>query len=199
MHDSRYDTFWGRLGAHSIDLLIIIPLSLFTACLGGLVYTIAMHATKGQTLGKMACGVIVLRADDEERFGWGRAIWRELAPQIVLFVMIVGSAVAFLLVASPTVEDEDASATALGWVIVLVILSWAVGNVATMAFSHRRRTLVDLLGGTVVMKTAYYEAPASLPPPDADYLGSGLQTPHYAGGILHVPPAPPAPPRPTNW
>lgn len=187
MNDTRYNAFWRRTGAALLDTMILIPICVVATlllpilgCFAGVGYMIAMHATHGQTLGKMACGIIVLRADDEARFGWGRAIWREVGPQIVLFGVMIIAVVAFVVIARPVEGDEAAVLTALAWIVVSITLGWTVANVAAMAFNARRRTLVDLMGGTIVMKTAYYLAPSV----------SGSQ---YNGGILHVPPAPPYP------
>src|SRR5687768_4533844 len=115
MNDTRYNAFWRRTGAALLDTIVLIPISVVATlvvpilgCLAGLGYMIAMHATQGQTLGKMACGVIVLRANDEQRFGWGRAIWRELGPQLVLFGVLITAMIAFVVSVRPAPEDEDA-------------------------------------------------------------------------------------------
>jgi uncharacterized RDD family membrane protein YckC len=106
-----YATFWQRVGARLLDgLLLSIPLilvvigtwsdidtragltqqqrdSLFRAglvvtVLSG-VYEITLTALRGQTLGKMALGIKVLRAEDRGPVGWGRAAVRWIVPTVV--------------------------------------------------------------------------------------------------------------------
>lgn len=106
-----YATFWQRVGARLIDgLLVSIPLiavligtlsdidaqvgltqqqrdSLFRAglvvtVLSG-VYEITLTAMRGQTIGKMALGIKVLRAEDGGRVGWGGAAIRWFVPAAV--------------------------------------------------------------------------------------------------------------------
>lgn len=59
-------------------------------------YVIGFVAVKGQTPGKMAFGLRVVREDGEERIGWGRAFLREILGKIVSYVVLL---IGFLMVA----------------------------------------------------------------------------------------------------
>jgi uncharacterized RDD family membrane protein YckC len=63
-------------------------------------YYVAMEATTGATLGKMAVGIRVVRADGASPIGWGPSIIRNVL-RIVdgLFVYLIG---AVLVMTSPT-------------------------------------------------------------------------------------------------
>ena len=80
--------------AISLGVLLLTPL-LFAAV--GVAYEVTMIALKGQTLGKMATSIKVVRADNGLLPGWGKSIGRWIIPIILLFVPLLGW-VLFLLV-----------------------------------------------------------------------------------------------------
>ena len=56
----------------------------------GVLYEVTMIATKGQTLGKMATRIKVVRADNGLVPGWGKSIGRWIIPAVLGFIPFVG-------------------------------------------------------------------------------------------------------------
>ena len=56
----------------------------------GVLYEVTMIATRGQTLGKMATRIKVVRADNGLEPGWGKAIGRWIIPAALGFIPFVG-------------------------------------------------------------------------------------------------------------
>ena len=85
-----------RLGAKLIDVLIVLVggflINLFLPIVGfvaaGAAYEIAFVALKGQTLGKMATAVKIVRADNGLIPGWGIAAGR-WAIQLVAYLLAI--------------------------------------------------------------------------------------------------------------
>ena len=85
-----------RLGAKLIDILIVLVggflINLFWPIIGfvaaGAAYEIAFVALKGQTLGKMATAVKIVRADNGLIPGWGIAAGR-WAIQLVAYLLAI--------------------------------------------------------------------------------------------------------------
>lgn len=80
------------LGAADVDgsdfgflLVLVVPL-----IAAGLVYEAVMIATRGQTLGKMAVGIKVVRSDTGARPGAGKSLGRWALPYLVLLIPLVG-------------------------------------------------------------------------------------------------------------
>ena len=56
----------------------------------GVLYEVIMIALKGQTLGKMATSIKVVRADNGQLPGWGKAIGRWIIPTVLGVIPFVG-------------------------------------------------------------------------------------------------------------
>ncbi len=56
----------------------------------GILYEVTMIALKGQTLGKMATGVKVVRSDNGLVPGWGKSVGRWIIPTVLAFIPFVG-------------------------------------------------------------------------------------------------------------
>ena len=56
----------------------------------GLLYEVTMIATRGQTLGKMATSIKVVRADNGLVPGWGKSIGRWIIPALLPIIPFVG-------------------------------------------------------------------------------------------------------------
>ena len=56
----------------------------------GLIYEVVMIATRGQTLGKMAMGIKVVRADNGARPGAGKSLGRWSLPYLILLIPLLG-------------------------------------------------------------------------------------------------------------
>lgn len=81
------------------DLAIVAYAAIATA-LFGIVYEVALTAIRGQTLGKMATRIKVVRADNGLAPGWGKSIVRWIIPAVVGFIPVVGWILSLLVYAS---------------------------------------------------------------------------------------------------
>jgi uncharacterized RDD family membrane protein YckC len=191
--DTRYKTFWRRLGANIIDSLIIgfaagiilVPVlvvvvassihtsatgepefeasrgeiaafavAILLATVGSHVYTIWMLAARGQTIGKMATGIVVRDAVTGGAIGFQKAFMRSLGELVIQFGSLV-------LAGLGAFGDFDRDMLdALNLVQSLSSWGWWIAEVLTMLTNPRRRALHDLIAGTVVVKTSY-EGPAA--------------------------------------
>ena len=84
------------LGA-SILLILILPL-----LVGGLLYEVVMIAIRGQTLGKMALGIKVVRSGTGTNPGPPKSLGRWALPNLILIIPLVGWLVSLLCYASLT-------------------------------------------------------------------------------------------------
>ena len=123
-----------RLVARIIDVAIIVAVAVFLAIagivtlgssaddsavalfagLGGiamffvlyLVYEPTLIALKGQTLGKMAMRIRVVRAEDGEVPGWGKAIGRWILPGLLSLIPVVGGLLVLIVYLSLLWDDR---------------------------------------------------------------------------------------------
>lgn len=123
-----------RLVARIIDVAIIVAVAVFLAIagivtlgssaddsavalfagLGGvvfffllfLVYEPTFIALKGQTLGKMAMRIMVVRADDGEVPGWGKSIGRWILPGLLSVIPVVGGLLVLIVYLSLLWDDR---------------------------------------------------------------------------------------------
>ena len=71
-----------------------------------LLYEPTMIALKGQTLGKMAMGIMVARADDGGVPGWGKALGRWVLPGLLILIPLVGGLLSILVYISLLWDDR---------------------------------------------------------------------------------------------
>jgi uncharacterized RDD family membrane protein YckC len=115
-------------------------------------YTILMLWKYGQTVGKMATGIVVRRADSGAAIGFREAVLRssgEIGLQL-LYLLIVAAG------ASAVTSDEAFEAMNNGHAAIGPC--WWLAELVTMLTNSRRRALHDLIAGTVVTKKSF-EAP----------------------------------------
>lgn len=79
--------------------LVLLP---FVFGAVGIIYEVALIATKGQTLGKMAANVKVIRADNGEVVGWGKSIGRWIIPAVLGVIPFFGLLLSLLVYVSLT-------------------------------------------------------------------------------------------------
>jgi uncharacterized RDD family membrane protein YckC len=159
---NRYRTFWPRVGATFIDAFVFMPLfvggqllHLDTAgrgvsvawnialSLGPIVYSIWMHYRFGQTLGKMATGVVVMDVSEKRTMTFGQSCLRDSG----WFLLTICDLVVELSGARPSpVKNESFAAMDVAASI------WAAVELVTMLSSDKRRALHDWLAGSVVVK-----------------------------------------------
>jgi uncharacterized RDD family membrane protein YckC len=173
----RYAGFWSRLVAGVIDLAVLVPCMAFgfwamtasklSALLLmlplnalSLAYHVVLHARFGQTLGKMAAGVRVMKASGEP------ISWREagLRSSVDMLLAVVGMASYAVMVARlPDVEGG------LGWFEHSMRLTrlqptwarwagyvnqaWFWSEMVVLLFNEQKRALHDFIAGTVVIHT----------------------------------------------
>lgn len=102
------------IGAFGTESAIIGLYALFSVflliVLFGLGYEASFIALRGQTLGKMATNVKVVRADNGQLVGWGKSIGRWIIPILLLAIPFIGWILALLVYIS-TIWDK----TRQGW------------------------------------------------------------------------------------
>ena len=76
----------GQTGV-SIGAIVVVALLLG---LVGILYEVTFIALKGQTLGKMATRIKVVRADNGLVPGWGKSVGRWIIPAAAAFIPLVG-------------------------------------------------------------------------------------------------------------
>lgn len=83
---------------------VLFYLALFCLILG-LAYEVVLTALFGQTLGKKAFGVKVVRAADGRPPGWGRSLGRYLTLNLANLLPVLGNAVTLFVYLSPVFSD----------------------------------------------------------------------------------------------
>ena len=82
-------------------LFVVLLVGLLCVTLAGTaVYEIGLIAHRGQTIGKMAAGIKVVRTDNGLTPGWGKSFWRWGLPTVVNLIPLVGGFVCLLIYAS---------------------------------------------------------------------------------------------------
>lgn len=165
----RYKTFWRRVLAAFLDgALFVIPISLTTIAFVNMgrdfdqtyedvtyffnilfvIYSVAMHASFGQTVGKMLANVKVVTVLDESDIRFRHALLRDIVPVAGLILSLVGIVWDTLIPSGPVTTSFALAAL---WLIVLVLF-WPVAEIITMLLNKKRRAIHDYIAGTVVIR-----------------------------------------------
>ena len=169
---NRYDTFWRRVGAGFIDALVFVPVGWlgdafhFDAAghvvaiswsiilsLTPIVYSVWMHRRFGQTIGKMATGVIVLDVSEERKMTLRQSWMRDIG----WIVLTVSDHALELSGAQPSIENPSAL-TALG-AMGFASFIWSALEIVTMLSNDKRRALHDWIAHSVVLRKMPNKAP----------------------------------------
>lgn len=170
-----YSTFGRRLGAYLIDFLLLSPLfalqiwasghSISMAILSAVLVSVAFigyrvycHAIWGQTVGKRVVKLRVLRLSGEA-IGWRESLLRSSVE--MLFTGLTLSAQLIALATIPTAEfvgldtmqrESNLQVYTPAWSSHVMTLSgiWYIASLITLFVNDQRRTLHDLIAGTVV-------------------------------------------------
>lgn len=168
--EMRYRTFWRRFWALFLDGFVVgIPLILVLVFLDranivparfmpyveqfmtlvALAYYIVLHARFGQTVGKMATGVIVIDKAEESGITWRQAVLRDVVPVFFFFVSF-----AYLLYSGTRIDEaiETEPSSILLNAYAFATGAWSVAEVITMLFNKKRRAVHDFIAGTVVVR-----------------------------------------------
>lgn len=167
MIEQKYSTFWPRFCAGFVDSLIFTPLgrvcsfamshcasisiriiAYIVSSAAFVVYSIWMHGRFGQTVGKMACKVIVLDIS-EKPLSVRQAVLRDILG-VVLFP--VGLAVDLPRIVHGIDVSLPANINTVDWVICYSSLAWFLTEVITMLTNNKRRALHDFIAGSVVTR-----------------------------------------------
>lgn len=168
--NTKYHTFWRRLFAGILDGLIFLPLGfagnviiayhpirsfiiawLFVNIFSRPVYTILMHGRYGQTIGKMATGIIIVHVSEDRVINYKEAVIRESPNWIV-------SAFYFMMtVYLQFVPDAFASHS---FIVVYGVfgsanLIWFLLEIITMLTNNKRRALHDYLAHSVIIRKEF--------------------------------------------
>jgi uncharacterized RDD family membrane protein YckC len=171
MIDHKYSTFWPRFWAGIVDWIIFLPwaflvgwilkqshstplrlLCFMVDSFAFVTYSIVMHGRYGQTIGKMACKVIVLDVS-ESRLSMRQAILRDLFSLAFLPFSIAVALPRVLRGEDPyaVVPTVDLTMLILGSVGLILFLL----EIVTMLTNHKRRSLHDFIAGSVVVRRSY--------------------------------------------
>jgi len=179
----RYAGFWPRLGAHLLDILIMLPLILLTfqglmhyrlfelyffvpGTLFGLFYSVYLVQRFGGTPGKLLLGVRIRKLTGEP-VGYREAILRYL-PEFLFGLLI---SIAWLYVEFHISESEFYSLSsseraqriaklAPSWSRPLKTIEniWIWAELLVLLTNRKRRALHDFIAGTVVVRMSASEA-----------------------------------------
>ncbi len=94
-------TIGDETGGEAVELAIEdVLITLLLIVVIGIAYEVSMIALKGQTLGKMATKVKVIRADNGQLVGWGKSIVRWIIPILLFLIPFIGWILALLVYVS---------------------------------------------------------------------------------------------------
>lgn len=183
-----YAGFWRRVGALLVDGLVGIPLfgvqfALFRRSTSGAVisllvpgvmlalYPAVFHARWGQTIGKMATRIKVVRLGGAP-IGVRAAFLRSSVDLVLWFMYTVLTAGALLSWAGPEwssltwIQQNEALSTQSVMFGLYSWLSqiWLWSEVVVLLFNRKRRALHDFIAGTIVIRLDR-PFPYSVPPP----------------------------------
>jgi uncharacterized RDD family membrane protein YckC len=167
MNDFKYQTFRPRFFAGLVDGLVFFPLAIannwiytsnvppslrtvwFVAySLSFIVYSVALHARFGQTLGKIVTRVKVL-AVSETKLSMKEALLRDAVRIVLTLVGVALDPPKVLSRANPLQLPEFDAAT---WLQMCASRGWFVAELVTMLANTKRRALHDLIAGSVVVR-----------------------------------------------
>src|SRR5882724_4135675 len=170
----EYGGFWSRLWARTIDIMVVLPLAslnywfwadsrrmvMFAALPLSLLtpaYLIILHGLRGQSFGKIALG-LKIESISGGRVSWPRVIAR-FSP-VALFQVVWGVGVVSSTHALPDILFQTASFRQKArlihegmphWVQSCISLYtlWVFADVIVLTVSSKKRSIHDLLAGTV--------------------------------------------------
>jgi uncharacterized RDD family membrane protein YckC len=170
----NYATFWQRFAAMWIDFFVLLPLMVVDVWLQSLsrvaaivlllpmtaaycAYEVFCHGRFGQTIGKYAMGIRVVRTTGE-RIGWREAWLRSSVDVVFAALGVISSFIALAAVADAQYyvgwmqqarNLQVLKPTWLAWTSTASQI-WIWSEVVVMLFNKRRRALHDFIAGTVV-------------------------------------------------
>jgi uncharacterized RDD family membrane protein YckC len=163
-------TFWRRVAAGLIDMLVFAPLiwvnvSLWerlpgpvsrltwflTYAVVGTAYSTAMHARYGQTLGKMLLRVKVVTMTGTS-ISWSHAVIRDCVPIVAVAITIATKWPLAIDGTNPYSAAAVDHHTAFDRALESANSLWLYLELITMWTNARRRAVHDFLAGTMVVR-----------------------------------------------
>jgi len=159
---NRYNTVFDRFLAMWIDGFIIgiiswflkFPLDTNLGLIIGIVaiielalpfaYSIILHGSSGQTLGKMVMNVKIFDKDEKKIISYKQALLRDIIPLSIIMLVQILSFFSNIVGMS--------FITYISTVLMFLLLSWSLLEIVTMLFDSKKRALHDYIAGTVVLK-----------------------------------------------
>jgi uncharacterized RDD family membrane protein YckC len=159
---TKYHTFWKRLAAGIIDVIIFIPFyycsdlitdhnSLriflhFLVFVLSAIYSIFLHGKYGQTIGKKVLNIKVYSLDEESLIGLKRAFYRDS----IWVITEVAGLIYFLIISSQTTKATNTQSNYEDFVSTVSFLLFIL-ELVTMFLNFKRRALHDYLAKSVVI------------------------------------------------
>ena len=178
--DRIYSTFWSRLGAYLLDVLISVPLIglvlfinsldkniFFLTTIPSLLYIfwywIYLPKRYGGTLGKLIIGLKIVKIDSSP-IGWKEAFLRYIVDFGCAIINHVVRVITILLADNEIYKslswlNQLEYLSSIISVIYMTILYniWILSGLITLLFNKRRRAIHDFIAGTVIVKSKYIE------------------------------------------
>jgi len=169
----KYRTFWRRMLAGIVDMIVFLPVSLVgmwisfradtvpVAVLAGwqvfsyfiwYSYAVFFHGRYGQTVGKMVMRVKVVDVYETRAIGYGQAFLRDIVP-ITIAAILLPMNVINLLNGTSYMLKPGTMPDAISMVLGVVLTGWVFLEIITMLINPKRRAIHDFIAGTVVVRT----------------------------------------------
>lgn len=164
----KYNTIGARFVALIIDMIVMIPVSLVPFFLVGLgnsikaliiinviigavpvAYNVLMHGYYGQTLGKMAMKVKVFDVS-ERKMTLTQAVVRSL-PQMLPVFISASYSTAEMSASPENISSRNFLTIAITAAYILYFV-WSIADIIVCLASDKKRSLHDLIAGTIVVK-----------------------------------------------
>ena len=156
--NSKYQTFFNRLGATLIDAIIFLPVLFLSNELFGpdpeksigwqiiqnglyYAYSIIGHTLYGQTIGKKITSIKVVQNQDENKLLSFRQSFMRDSIGVAIFLLQI-------LILVFNYGDTEIGEQ----IISLSTLVWIVAEMVTMLFNNKRRSIHDFIANSVVIK-----------------------------------------------
>lgn len=168
----KYATIWRRFWALVLDFLILSPVLILTyyikhhvqnsAILAAgttlnysyaTVYSIWMHTSYGQTLGKMVMKVRVLNLAETRPPSFREAFMMDIYSVLACSCMI---GLALYMIATHTYSPHAFVKAQFFRILLYLDNGWLIAELTCVLANKKRRSLHDLIAGTVVVRDRDY-------------------------------------------
>jgi len=166
----RFDTFWERFWALSIDgfilnIILQIP-QFFTVPVFSVssvileivfsnipyVYAVLMVGKYGQTIGKMIMKIKIVDNATENAVNYSQSFMREVVPMVLVTTSIILNFILF-----SDIDLENFKVSTLGYILIFfppgMLAIWSILEIVSMLFDDKNRAIHDKIADTVVIRT----------------------------------------------